>query len=54
MSSSPVGGSSLAKINLVHNEADGVVTPGIADEFGKAILDEHGKTTGISVTMART
>lgn len=42
------------KIYLVNNEADGVITPGNVDEFGKAILDENGKTIGSSVAMART
>ena len=33
------------KILLVHSEAEGVVTPGNVDEFGKAIVDENGNTT---------
>ena len=33
------------KIFLVHDEVEGVVTPGRVDEFGKAIVDENGRTT---------
>ena len=33
------------KIFLVHDEVEGVVTPGHVDEFGKAIVDENGRTT---------
>ena len=33
------------KIFLVHDEVEGVVTPGHVDEFGKTIVDENGRTT---------
>ena len=33
------------KIFLVHDEVEGAVAPGRVDEFGKAIVDENGRTT---------
>ena len=33
------------KIFLVNDQVEGVVCPRNVDEFGKAILDENGRTT---------
>ena len=33
------------QIFLGHDEVEGVVAPGRVDEFGKAIVDENGRTT---------